>query len=62
MQFKIRVYLDGQLIEPSMYKNVHICCSAVDKIVNHIYEINHMDDQLDLSDDDFDDEEDKRGA
>lgn len=56
VQFKVRLILDGQVLEPSDYANVHICCPAVDKIVNYIYEINHMDDQLDLSKVDFDEE------
>lgn len=60
MQFNVRLFLDGQMLEPSDYSNVHICCPAVDKIVNHIYETNHMDDQLDLSG--VDANEDQRGA
>ena len=34
-----------------------ICCPTVDKIVNHIYEVNHMDDQLDLEEVELDDEQ-----
>ena len=56
MQFTVRLYLGGQMVEPSDYKNVHICCPTVDKIVNHIYEVNHMDDQLDLEEVELDDE------
>lgn len=46
MQFKVRLFLDGQYIEPSDYAKVQICCPTVDKIVNRIYDINHMDDQI----------------
>ena len=56
MQFKVRLILDGQVLGPSDYAKVHICCPAVDKIVNHIYELNRMDDQLDLAEVDFDEE------
>ena len=57
MQFKVRLILDGQVLEPSDYSKVHICCRDVDKIVNHIYAINHMEDRLDLSDLDLDEDE-----
>ena len=56
MRLKVRLYLSGQMVEPSDYKNVQICCPSVDRIVNHIYEVNHMDNQLDLSDVEFEDE------
>ncbi len=48
MQFKVRLFLDGEYIEPSDYAKIQICSPTIDKIVNHIYDINHMDDQIDL--------------
>ncbi len=56
VQFKVRLLLDGRVLEPSHYSDVHICCPAVDKIVNHVYEINHMDDLLELSEAEQDEE------
>ena len=51
MQFKVRLFLDGQYIEPSDYAKVQIRCPTIDKIVNRIYDINHMDDQINLGED-----------
>lgn len=56
MKLHVRLFLDGVMLEPSDCQKIHICCPAVDKIVNHIYELNHMDDRLDLSEVDFDEE------
>lgn len=38
MEFKVRLFLDGQLLERDDYKNVQICSKAVDRIVNDVYE------------------------
>ena len=36
--FKVRVFLDGELVEPSDYPKIVIATPAVDRIVNDIYE------------------------
>ena len=36
--FKVRVFLDGELVEPSDYPKIVIASPAVDRIVNDIYE------------------------
>ncbi len=38
--FKVRVFLDGELVEPSDYPKIVITSPAVDRIVNDIYETN----------------------
>lgn len=41
--FKVRVFLDGELVEPSDYPKIVITSPAVDRIVNDIYETNTED-------------------
>lgn len=38
MVFKVRVFLDGELVEPSNYPKIVITSPTVDRIVNDIYE------------------------
>lgn len=38
MDFKVRIFLDGELVEPSDYSKVVITSQTVDRIVNDIYE------------------------
>ena len=40
MEFKVRLFLGDQLIDPSDYDKVIINCPDVDRIVNEIYERN----------------------
>ena len=40
MEFKVRLFLGDQLIDPSNYDKVIINCPDVDRIVNDIYERN----------------------
>ena len=38
MTFKVRIFLDGQRIEPEDYGHIVIASNAIDRIVNEIYE------------------------
>ena len=38
MKFKVRIMIDGKLVEPSDYPKVVIANQAVDRIVNEVYE------------------------
>ena len=38
MELKVRVFVDGTLIEPSDYPQVVIANQTVDRIVNEVYE------------------------
>lgn len=40
MEFKVRLFLGDQLLDPSDYSKVYIHCKDVDRIVNDIYERN----------------------
>ncbi len=40
MEFKVRLFLGDELIDPSDYDKVIINCPDVDRIVNEIYERN----------------------
>lgn len=40
MEFKVRLFLGDQLLDPSDYSKVFINCKDVDRIVNDIYERN----------------------
>lgn len=55
MEFKVRLFLGDQLIDPSDYDKVIIHCPDVDRIVNDIYERNQRRplarDPLDTDDD-----------
>ena len=37
MQFTVRLFADGTLIEPSQYPQVVITSKAIDRIVNHVF-------------------------
>ena len=55
MEFKVRLFLGDELIDPSDYDKFRINCPDVDRIVNEIYERNQrrpltredLDDELD---------------
>lgn len=55
MEFKMRLFLGDELIDPSDYDKIRINCPDVDRIVNEIYERNQrrpltredLDDELD---------------
>ncbi len=49
MEFKVRLFLDERYIDPSEYPTIKISSPVIDRIVNHIYDVNHMDDQIDYS-------------
>jgi len=38
VDFKVRIFLGGELVEPSDYPKIVITSPAVDRIVNDIYE------------------------
>ena len=40
MEFKVRLFLGDQLLDPSDYSKVYIHCKDIDRIVNDIYERN----------------------
>ena len=40
MEFKVRLFLGDELIDPSDYDKIYIHCTDVDRIVNEIYERN----------------------
>ena len=40
MEFKVRLFLGDELIDPSDYGKIRINCPEVDRIVNEIYERN----------------------
>ena len=40
MEFKVRLFLGDELIDPSDYDKIRINCPDVDRIVNEIYERN----------------------
>ncbi len=46
MEFKVRLFLDGKLIDPSDYSKVVISSRNIDRIVNRIYNLS-LDGQLD---------------
>ena len=48
VEFKVRLFLDGQLLERDDYKNVQICSKAVDRIVNDVYEKRRPEQKADL--------------
>ena len=43
MELKVRIFVDGTLVEPSEYKSIIIANPSVDKIVNDVYEKNKED-------------------
>lgn len=44
MEFKVRVFIDGTLIEPSDYQKVVIANQMIDRIVNDVYQTSMEDD------------------
>ena len=38
VELKVRVLIDGKLVEPSEYPNVVIANQTVDRIVNEVYQ------------------------
>ena len=62
MEFKVRLFLGDELIDPSDYDKIRINCPDVDRIVNEIYERNERRPltraELDALDDELDDEPD----
>lgn len=56
MEFKVRLYLDGKLIDPSDYSKVVISSRNIDRIVNRIYNLS-LDGQLDVGSETETDEE-----
>ncbi len=38
MEYKVRIFIDGKLVEPSDYPKIFICNKTVDRIVNDVYE------------------------
>ena len=66
MEFKVRLFLGDELIDPSDYDKIQINCPDVDRIVNEIYERNERRPltraELDALDDELDDELDEPPA
>ncbi len=77
MEFKVRLFLGDELIDPSDYDKIRINCPDVDRIVNEIYELNErrpltraeldalddeLDGDLDALDDELDEEPDESPA
>ena len=66
MEFKVRLFLGDELIDPSDYDKIRINCPDVDRIVNEIYERNERRPltraELDALDDELDDELDESPA
>ncbi|MBR1565719.1 MAG: hypothetical protein IJ649_03045 [Oscillospiraceae bacterium] len=66
MEFKVRLFLGDELIDPSDYDKIRINCPDVDKIVNEIYERNERRPltraELDALDDELDEEPDEPPA
>ena len=62
MEFKVRLFLGDELIDPSDYDKIQINCPDVDRIVNEIYERNERRPltrvELDALDDELDEEPD----
>ena len=62
MEFKVRLFLGDELIDPSDYDKIRINCPDVDRIVNEIYERNERRPlsraELDALDDEPDEEPD----
>lgn len=56
MEFKVRLFLDGKLIDPSDYSKVVISSRNIDRIVNRIYNLS-LDGQLDAEPESVMDEE-----
>lgn len=56
MEFKVRLFLDGKLIDPSDYSKVVISSRNIDRIVNRIYNLS-LDGQLDAEPESAMDEE-----
>jgi hypothetical protein len=50
MEYKVNVFFDGKLVEPSDYPKIFISCPAVDRIVNAIYD-QWLDGQIQEEDD-----------
>lgn len=46
MSLKVRLFLDGELIEPSQYSQVQIVSKTIDRIVNDVYTKSSKDQQL----------------
>ena len=46
MSLKVRLFLDGELIEPSQYSQVQIVSKTIDRIVNDVYTKSSEDKQL----------------
>ena len=46
MSLKVRLFLDGELIEPSQYSQVQIVSKTIDRIVNDVYTKSSEDQQL----------------
>lgn len=63
MEFKVRLFLGDELIDPSDYDKIRINCPDVDRIVNEIYERNERRPltraELDALDDEPDEEPDE---
>ena len=66
MEFKVRLFLGDELIDPSVYDKIRINCPDVDRIVNEIYERNERRPltraELDALNDEFDEEPDEPPA
>ena len=66
MEFKVRLFLGDELIDPSDYDKIRINCPDVDRIVNEIYERNERRPltraELDALHDELDDESDEPPA
>ena len=66
MEFKVRLFLGDELIDPSDYDKIRINCPVVDLIVNEIYERNERRPltraELDALDDELDAEPDEPPA
>ena len=63
MEFKVRLFLGDELIDPSDYDKIRINCPDVDRIVNEIYERNQRRPltraELDALDDELDEDPDE---
>ena len=46
MSLKVRLFLDGELIEPSQYSQVQIVSKTIDRIINDVYTKSSEDQQL----------------
>ena len=62
MEFKVRLFLGDELIDPSDYDKIRINCPDVDRIVNEIYERNERRPLTRAELDELDDESDEPPA